>query len=733
MLRFLICLLALVLGGGHGLLAAIVDVEAENVQRKEDRVEAFGNVVVTGEDLSLKANYVVYDTVTEDLWAVGGASIREKGGEISAESLYYNVKRKDFRLENGSVFLYAQPVIMSGKSLTRYGLDQYEGEGIEFTPCLGTPPAWSLAAGSFEAPLEKYGHATDAKFQIRRFPVFYFPYLYFPVKLQRQSGVLLPTVTNATDYGYRVSLPYYRVLDRSSDATFTPSILTSRGLLLSGEYRYRLDAEQYGEVYGEWLPRDAEGGSGTDGTIVETAPDSRWLFRTFQAGGDLTWDVKLVSTPDYFRDIGSLYPSEDIWRDTVAANSTGEGRSLEELLSRGQWSGNARGFTANVSGVWTQDLTVESNGRTLQEIPNVTLRMKQRSIPGTPAFVSSELDLSYVYSRDWIQEFKDRGQLSLFVPLSLFPYVTVMPSYTQYYRGANITSNPGGFQDASVQGLWEARDPTLTASYNDPEFLARNPGLFEDDFYQEVWARREVSLSTTLYSGRFLDGLYHQVAPTATWTHFSRLGGNYDESDPEDIFPQILPGDVWEQEYTVTVGVDNYLRETTGRALAEFSLSRVYDCLLKEWDYYEANVVIAPVSWFSLRHLNRFGREQHPWSTIEHWTRLSFKDPRGDEVYASEEYRDPDTKTGLLGAKVVVGRGFSLRLESSYDFLLHRSIRSRQAAMYAAQCWSVEAFRDVDMSDVDLPRDTTVGVTVNLLGLGQVLRTRRSVSGESGE
>ena len=53
--------------------------------------------------------------------------------------------------------------------------------------------------------------------------------------------------------------------------------------------------------------------------------------------------------------------------------------------------------------------------------------------------------------------------------------------------------------------------------------------------------------------------------------------------------------------------------------------------------------------------------------------------------------------------------------------------------MYAAQCWSVEAFRDVDMSDIDLPRDTTVGVTVNLLGLGQVLRTRRSVSGESGE
>jgi hypothetical protein len=746
MRRFLICLLALLLASVPGF-AAIVDVEAENVEKKETRVEAFGNVVVSGDDVKLRANYVIYDTATDDLWAVGDCKLQEKSGEISAEVLYYNVKRKDFHLENGSVFIYAQPVIISGRSITRYGVDQYEGEGIEFTPCLGVPPAWSLAAGSFEAPLEKYGNATNVKFQVRQFPVFYFPYLYFPVKLQRQSGFLMPSLSHATDYGYRVSLPYYQVLGRSSDATLTPNLLTSRGLLLSGEYRYRLDTQQYGEFYGEVLPSDSKGGDTSTGTILPTVPDSRWLFRSFQTGGKLTWDVKLVSNPDYFRDIGSLYPNENIWRDTITT-STGVGRSLEELVSRGQWANSSRLFSTNVSGVWKQDLTVMSNSETLQEIPRVTLRMNQQHIPGSPAFISSELNTSYLYSRDWIQEFKDNGQVKMFVPLTWFPYFTLMPSYTQYYRDAHITSNPRTFQDSTVQSLWAAGDPSLTAHYNDNVFLDNNPGLFGDNSYQELWARREISLSTTLYSSRFLDGLYHQVAPVASWTYFSRLGGNYDTSDVNDIFPQLLPEDVWQQQDQLTLGLDNYIRDRNGAALVQFSLSRVYDYLLKQWDYYEANIVIAPVPWFSLRHLNRFGTEPHPYATIEHWTKLTITDPRGDELYASEEFNNGSSQTNintgvtssatpsenaLLGVKAVVVKGLVARSEISYDFLLDRYIRSRQGVTYTSQCWSLDFYRDVDTSDITLPRDTTVGVTVNLLGLGQVLHTERSVTGQGGQ
>jgi len=724
--KLLICLLACLAVTMPGY-AAVIDVEAENVQKREDRIEAYGNVFITGEDIKLKAGYVVYDSVTEDLWAVGDVRLEEKGGEINAEALYYNLRRKDFRLENGSVFIYAQPAIISGDSLTRYGLDQYEGQGIEFTPCLSDPPAWSIAAGSLEVPLERYGQATNARFQIRDFPVVYFPYFLFPVKVQRQSGLLLPVYGNSTDYGTRVGLPYYRVLGRSADATITPNYLSDRGLLVAGEYRYRLDAEQYGEVYVESLVNDARGGEVEEGTILGTIPDSRWLFRSFQTGGNLTWDVRLVSNPDYFRDIGSMYTNPDVWEDTL---TLGQGRSLEELVSRGQWLNSARGFSANVSGIWTQDLTVDSNERTLQELPRVTLRMNQRNIPGTQAFVSSTWNTSYVYSRDWIEEVKDTGQVQLFLPFNWFPFLTVTPSYTQYYRDAHITSNPGGFQSDAVRSLWQARSPALTAYYNDSQFFQDNPGLFEDDTYVEIWGRRDITFTTALYSRRFLDGMYHQVVPTAEWTYFSRQNGNYDPSDPDDLFPALFPEDVWEKENKVTLGLNNYIRTRSGRALVEFSLSRIYDYLLDSWDYYEANIVIAPVSWFSLRHLNRFDSPDHRNATIEHWTRLSLRDGRGDELYMSEEYNREDTTTARLGAIVNLVLGFSARTEVSYDFLDNRYINTKQGLTYTSQCWNVELFREVDTSDETIPRDTTIGVTVNLLGLGQVIKTRRSVSGQ---
>lgn len=727
MLKFIVFLLA-ALWAAVPVSAAVLDVEAENIQKRGDRIEAFGNVIVKGSGIKLTAHYVVYDTATDDLWATGETRLEEKSGEVSAETLYYNVERKDFRLENGTVFIYKQPVVLSGESITRYGEDMYEGNNIKYTPCLGEPPAWSLQTSRFDAPVEKYGNASNVRFQVRDVPLFYVPYLIFPVKLQRQSGLLLPTVSNSSDYGYRIGLPYYRVLGRSADATVTPNYLTDRGLLMAGEFRYRLDEQRGGELYAESLVDDKQGGEEMTGGVLDTIPDSRWLFRASQSGGNLTWDVKLVSNPDYFRDIGSFYGTENPWRNTLAAD---QGRSLEELVSRGQWNSVLKGFTANVSGLWKQDLTVPSNSKTFQELPRINVRMTQKSIPGTPIYVSSNINSVNIYSLDWTRAIKDTAQVQLNMPLSYFPYITVMPSYTQFYRDAHITDNPEEFQSEDIRLRWEADDTTLTSLYNS-DFFADNPGVLVKDNYHELWQGRGVTVNTTLYSRRFLDGLYHQMVPGVSWAYLSRMGGNYDPNDPDDFFPEFFPEDEWEKENYITVSLANYIRNKTGQSLYEFSLSRIYNYLLKEWDYYEANLVAQPVPWFTARHLNRFASADYPRATIEHWTRLSLKDPRGDELYASEEYNRLDTTTALLGIKAVLVRGFSTRAEFNYDFRLDRFNDFLLALTYTSQCWSINVYRDVEQADIYAPRDTTVGVTVSLLGLGDVVRTKRTVSGAEG-
>ena len=683
----------------------VLDVEAQNVIRRGSRIEAQGKVVIRGEGILLTANYVVYDTITEDLWAAGDCHLEEEGGELDAQLLNYNIRRRDFRLENGSVFIYDEPMVISGQRVVRYGEDMYEGDGITFTPCLGTPPDWSIAAGSLRAQLEGYGSAYNTRFKIRDIPVFYVPYLLFPIKLQRQSGLLFPEFSHSSDYGYRVGIPLYLVLGRSADATVTPTYLSDRGLLWAGEFRYRLDEESEGLIYGESL-FDRKGGEEFKGGVSGRIPDHRWLFKALQTGGNLTWDINLVSHADYLRDIGPFYGDEQAWKDPTYQGGFGDDRDLEELVSRVQWNFSGRKFSANLSGQWTQDLTVEDNDRTLQELPRLRARMRSQKIPYTPVLVTSDLTTVRVYSRDWIEAVKNNGEIEFSMPLSFHPYLTVMPSFTEIYRDTHITDH---------------RD------------------VFSDDIFREHWQERKVLLTTALYSRRFMDGLYHQMVPNVSWAYRSRYGGNYDPADPLDIFPELLGGDEWEKEFDFELALENYIRGRSGKSLADFTISRKYSYIDRDWDFFEARLRLNPVSWFSAQHTNRFGREPfRDYATHEHWSRLTLRDTRGDELYAAEEYvrgavNDTtdavETKSALVGVKAVLVRGFSARYEIEYDFLDRRYEYSRQGITYNSQCWSVDLYREVEPSEGELPRETTISLTVNLLGFGQVVSAQREFEG----
>lgn len=671
-----------------------LDVEADTIKKTGQRIEASGNVLVSGEDMTLKADYVAYDTLSQDLWASGECFLKEEKGEIRARTLYYNAKRKDVQLEDGSVFIYAEPMIISGKSISRYGEDFYMGDHLQFTPCLGTPPAWSMAASSLEIPLEGYATAWHARFNIRHLPVLYVPYLLYPAKLKRQSGLLFPEISHATDYGYRFSIPLYIVLGQSADMTVTPSYLTTRGLLMATELRYRLDYQQYGEVYFENL-FDKKGGQEMEGGVLDRIPDHRWYLKALQTGGPLTWDINLVSHEDYFRDIGTFYGNKQYWKDL---SSTEDDKDIEELISRMQWLSYKNGFTLSVSGQWKQDLTVKGDDKTFQELPKIKARMNQRDLWHTPLKYSSEISTTRVYSEDWIEAIKDNALLEVSWPISMHPYFTLRPYMKERYRDTFIT---------------ETKD------------------VYDDDKYQEHWQERGVSLTSTLYSSRFAEGWYHQIAPTISWAFKSRLGGNYDAADAADIFPYILSGDDWEKSFDMKLSLDNYIRNASGVSVMDFRISRIYSYLTEDWENFISQVRLQPVPWFMLKHTNEFGKEPfRSYATYEHSSEMRLKDARGDSLYVTEEYNRDDTKSAVAGLSLTLGKGFSVRFEAEHDYLEHRYESTRQGISYNSQCWSIDLYRKAEPADDDSPRETTIYMTINLLGLGDVIQTSQSIQGE---
>lgn len=675
----------------------MLTVEADEVQKTGPRIEAFGNVLVTGEGTTLRADYIVYDTSSEDIWATGDCRLTEEKGEVESSSLYFNARRKDMYVENGWVLIYSGPMKISGESIRRYGEDLYTGGSVEYTSCLGTPPDWSLEMHDLEIPVEGYATGKDVRFNLRTFPMLRIPYLLYPAKLKRQSGLLFPEISHSSDYGMRFGVPAFIVLGRSVDLTLTPTYLADRGLLLKNELRYSLNYEQAGYLYAEVL-HDSRGGEESDGGVLDTIPKDRWFFKAEQTGGDLTWDVNLVSSPDYFRDIGTFYgssfSSSAMSKDLFPLSD----RDSEELISRGQWVKSGRGFSLAVYGQWKQDLSVQDNGMTLQELPRVSARMSERSIPYTPLRVTSELSSVRVCSSDWIDAVKDQGQIEVSWPISMFPYFTLRPYIADVYRDTRFTETKGAYPDS---------------------------------LYAEHWQKRGASLSTTLYSSRFGNSWYHQMIPEVSWDFQSRYGGNYSANNAEDIFPELLTDDDWEKTFDMNLSIANYVRDSAGTSLADLSLTRPYSYITREWGLIEATMNFRPASWLSASHTNSFGRENNrgPYATQEHSSRLTFTDDRGDQLYIAEDFNRIDTKSVKVGARADLIRGFSVGFETGYDYLRNAYEISRQSIGYTSQCWVVEAKREVDPGDAASSRDTTWSFTVRLLGLGDVGRSGMSPSG----
>ncbi len=694
-LVFLIALICFFLHGNA--VAKMLNVEADDVLKIGQRIEAYGNVVVTGEDLTLKADYVVYDTSTEDIWATGDCTMREAKGEVNAASLSYNAKRKDLHIQNGTILSYDQAMKISGESITRYGEDYITGQSIEFTHCLGTPPDWSIAADELEIPVGGYGNAQDARFKVRSWPLLRIPYLLFPADLSRHSGLLIPELSHGSDYGYRFGLPAFITLGRSLDWTVTPTWLSSRGLLMKNELRYSIDYDQNGLIYLETL-HDKLGGEKSNGGVLQTIPEDRWFLKADKGGNNLSWDINLVSNVDYFRDIGTFYDPKYL-KESITGGEVNQldDSNLTELISRLQWVNSYKGVSLALSGQWKQDLAQEDNGETLQELPKITARLREKNIPYTPLQVSAEVNSTRLYTLDSIQAFKDNAQTEVSWPLTVFPYFTFRPYVKELYRD------------------------TLFSETKD---------LYPDSAYQEHWEERGASLSTTLYSSRFAGGLYHQVIPEISWTHLSRIGGNYDQQNPDDTFPQLLTGDDWAKTVNMVLSLSNYLRTPQGASLADLRADCYYSYLTKQWNDINVKTNLYPFSWLSASHTNTLSREPgSPYATSEHSTRLSLTDTRGDVFTFGEEYYRPDTKLITAGVQAMLMKGLTAGCEVKFNFIDHKFDNQTQTIDYNSQCWGVIFERRVVAQGATTPRKTTWSLNVKLLGMGDLMRPGQSNTG----
>lgn len=234
--------------------------QADRIEnRPEIDTQATGNVEFRRGGLVIRAEHLSYDHAQDLARARGGVRIVRDGAIWSGPELQLQVQRfEGFFVE--PTFQFTQ--LGAGGRADR--IDFFDSArsraiGAEYTSCLadgGAEPAWVLRARKVDIDLDRNeGRAEGAVLRFLDTPILALPALSFPLSDARKSGWLPPDISTDNRSGIELAMPWYWNIAPNRDATFTPRVITRRGVGLDSEFRY-LDAAFAGTARLDWLPDD---------------------------------------------------------------------------------------------------------------------------------------------------------------------------------------------------------------------------------------------------------------------------------------------------------------------------------------------------------------------------------------------------------------------------------------------------------------------------------------------
>jgi len=183
------------------------------------------------------------------------------------------------------------------------GHDRERFEGVVYSRCVAGDDSVLIEASEITLDhASGIGTGEHLKLKFYGVPIAYAPKLSFPITDERKSGLLFPTIGYGQNWGFNIEVPYYWNIAPQHDATFSGRLMTNRGLLGSGEYRYMGEAvggDFRGIVRGEFMPDDSKYGSSRYGWSYEHRQNLRKAGSSFSFGAD----IGQVSDKSYLEDL----------------------------------------------------------------------------------------------------------------------------------------------------------------------------------------------------------------------------------------------------------------------------------------------------------------------------------------------------------------------------------------------------------------------------------------------
>jgi LPS-assembly protein len=388
-----------------------VEIEADELvyDREEKTYEAHGQVEVIRGDLTLRADHGKLNMATKMLMAWGSVILIEGEDILECERLEINLDTRLGKVYGARLFLKDQNFHITAEEAEKLGEYRYRIREGYFTTCDAKRPPWKFTVKELDVTLEGMGMVKAPTFYLMDIPVVYLPASYVPVRRERQSGFLIPTVGYSSDFGAEVKTALYWAISKDMDATLYVNYLGDRGFQEGVEYRYAFTRDTKGQARFYFINDDVYDGN----RYAFFVEHEQKLPYDFYVKGD----VNYVSDIAYTRDFD----------DELPGRSKIDSRSLRELRSTLFGGKNWDRFSFLAEGLYFEDLTRDDNDETVQKLPEVRFVAVPQPILKTPVFY----DFNATYTNFWRREGFGAHRWDLFpevlYPTRLFDVVKVEP------------------------------------------------------------------------------------------------------------------------------------------------------------------------------------------------------------------------------------------------------------------------------------------------------------------
>ncbi len=224
-----------------------INAEHSELLISEGKIILSGNVQIIANNHYIQAQKASIFKNQSKILAQGDVIIKSPEFNVEAEKISFNYKTKTGFFTQAKVdWGNAQ---FEGEHVERISATEFLATKSKFTTCnKSCSPVWKFSGKKIVAKKEGYAAITRPVFRIKNIPIFMLPKIWLPIKSQRQTGFLAPSIEFSSSGGFTIEESLFITAGRSFDFTLTPKLYEKRGFKFINEFRFALSEKFKGNI-----------------------------------------------------------------------------------------------------------------------------------------------------------------------------------------------------------------------------------------------------------------------------------------------------------------------------------------------------------------------------------------------------------------------------------------------------------------------------------------------------